>query len=77
MPSVDMRIYLRRRNICMTEHLLERAKVRTPLEQVSRKRMPQGVGMQLRKTHSSTILLNDVVHAAPRQASAAGVEEHS
>ena len=39
----NMRVDLRRRNIRMAEHYLNRPKIRTTFEQMRRKRMPEHV----------------------------------
>ena len=60
----------------MAQHVLNSAQVRTALQQVRGERMAQRVRMQLFATYQATGLLHDAEHALPRQAAAAGVQEH-
>src|SRR5512137_1522676 len=43
----DVGVDLRRRDLAVAEHELDRAQVRPPLEQVRRERMPEDVGADL------------------------------
>src|SRR6185437_12803877 len=67
----DVRINLRRRNIRMAEHKLNRTQIRAPLQQVSRKTMTQHVRFQFQSQRCFSPVLRklfpetDAAHAAP------------
>ena len=65
--NVQVRIDLRRRQAGMPEHLLNRAQVGTPHQQVGREAMPEGMGRDARlKAIACGPLLHDELQAARR-----------
>ena len=45
--TIDMGVYLRRRNVGVAEYLLDNAQIRSPAEQVRGKRMAKRMGMEV------------------------------
>ena len=72
-----MRVELRRAQIRMPEHLLNAAKIRSPLEQVRRERMAEDVRVHALRVEACPggEPSEDEERAGPRQASSLDVEE--
>src|SRR5439155_22756332 len=73
-----MRVDLRRRQIAMAEHHLNRPEVGAPLEQVRRERMPHDVRAERRRqVGAAAVLFQDFPEADPAERPAARVEEQA
>src|SRR5258708_21398739 len=74
-PRVHVRVDLGRRDVCVTEHLLYRAKVRASLQKVGCERVTERVGRDaLLEARLIDVMPQDVPGPHPRQRSAPGVE---
>ena len=72
---VDVSVALRRTQPRMSEQLLNRAKVRSPLQQVRRERMTEGVWTDAGARASGRVPANESIDAPGRQPSASIVDE--
>src|SRR6058998_695714 len=74
----QVRVDLRRRDVDVAEHDLDRAEVGAALEQVARERVPEHVGRDaVAEAGSVRGLPHDRPQGLPREAPAAGVHEQS
>ncbi len=68
LPHGQLRIPLRRRQPLMPQHLLDRTQIRTLLQHVRAKRMPQSMRMHIRRQPATNRnLLHNPPHTASRQ----------
>lgn len=76
MGARDMGVNLGRRNICVPEHLLNRANISVILHQMSRKRVPQSVRRNTFQATFIGVLCDRNINDLPVDRRACSVYEH-